>query len=170
MRGFSLIELLIYSSLVALIIVFSALFAISIMKATSKSSIREEVQRNAANILRIFDFGVRHAQSIYIPTSDFLGNPGRISLATTSYPPEDEEITYTDLYIHDGQFCVKRELTGVFCITSSNVEVTSLVFSRLVQSGGQESAQIRFTIRYDHPNAEFQLPLTVETSARLRSY
>ena len=169
-KGFTLMELLVYSALVALVITLAIVFAISITKETSKSSIREEVQRNAAGILRTFDFEVHHARGIYTPTSDFLGNPGRLSLLTSLTPPTGESSGYLDMYVDAGAFCLKRELTGVSCITSSNVQVSSLTFTRIVQSGGQESAQMRATVRYVHPNAEFQFPLTVQTSARLRGY
>lgn len=169
-KGFTLMELLIYSAIIALIIVFTVLFVLSIVKETAKSSVREEVQRNAANILRVFTFEVREAQSIYTSTSDFSGNPGRLSLLITRNLPAGETSSYIDMYTDDGAFCVKRELTGVSCITSSGVDVTSLAFTRIVQAGGQESVRMRFILRYDHPNAEFQFPATVQTSARLRSY
>ena len=79
-KGFTLMELLIYSALVALIITFAIVFAVSIMKETAKSSAKEEVLRNVASILRSFDFEVHHSSAIYTATSDFSGNPGRLSL------------------------------------------------------------------------------------------
>lgn len=169
-KGFTLMELLIYSALTAFVITFAIIFAISILKETAKSSIKEEVQRNAASILRIFDFEVHHASAIYVPSSDFLGNPGRLSFLSSRMPPSGESAAYLDMYIDSGTFCLKRELTGVSCVTSSNIQVSSLRFTRLVQAGGQESVQMRATVRYVHPNTEYQFPLTVQTSARLRAY
>ncbi len=163
-------ELLVYSALVALVITFAIIFAISITKETAKSSIRDEVQRNALSILRAFDFETHHAQSVYTATSDFFGNPGRLSLLSSLALPAGENLSYLDMYVDAGAFCLKRELTGVSCITSSNVEVSSLTFTRLVQAGGEESVQMRTTVRYLHPNAALQIPLTVQTSARLRGY
>lgn len=169
-KGFTLMELLIYSALVALIITFSVVFAISIVKETAKSSIKEEIQRNAASILRAFDFETHHSSAIYVPSSDFLGNPGRLSLISERILPSGERAAYLDMYVDAGAFCLKRELTGVSCITSSNIETTSLSFTRIVQAGGQESVRMRVTLRYIHPNIEFQFPLTVQTSARLRAH
>lgn len=168
--GFTLIELLVYSALAALVITFAIVFAISIMKETAKSSIKEEVQRNVTAILRAFDFEVHHARSIYNSTSDFVGNPGRLSLLSTLNAPGGETSGYLDMYVDDDAFCLKRELAGVSCITSSNVEVSGLTFTRLLQAGGQESVRMRATVRYVHVNSELQFPLTVQTTARLREY
>lgn len=163
-------ELLVYSALAALVITFSIVFAISIMKETGRSSIKEEVQRNVTSILRTFDFEVHHGRSIYVSTSDFIGNPGRLSLLSSLNPSGGETSGYLDMYVDNGAFCLKRELSGVSCVTSSSVEVSSLTFTRVAQAGGQESVQMRLTVRYVHPNSEFQLPLTVQTTARLRGY
>jgi prepilin-type N-terminal cleavage/methylation domain-containing protein len=169
-KGFTLIELLVYTALLAIVLSSTFLFAISIMTNTAKSSIRDNIHRSAANILRTFDFEVRHAESVYTPTSDFASNPGRLSLATTRNLPKGETRGYVDIYEDNGRLCIKREISGVSCITSADMDVTSLSFVRIQQAGGQESVQIRFTVQNDHVNADLQIPQTVQTTARLRSY
>jgi len=168
--GFTLIELLIYVSVLALVITLSILFTLGVIEAAIKSSAKEEVQVNIANIIQSFDFEVRQAESLYVSTSDFVGDPGQLSFVSSRNLPVNEIETYVDMYLDKGRFCLKREVSGVSCITSSGVEVTSLTFKRIVQSGGAESVQMRFSIQNRISKSEYQFQETIQTSARLRSY
>ena len=169
-NGFTLIELLVYVAVLAIIITLSVLFTLGIIEAAAKSAAKEEVQVNIANIIQSFDFEIRHAQALYVPTSDFIGDPGQLSFVSPRNLPANESETYVDMYLDEGRFCLKREVSGVSCITSLGVEVTSLTFERIVQPGGAESVQIRFSIRNKIPKVEYQFQETIQTSARLRSY
>lgn len=170
MRGFTLIELLIYTAVLSLVLVLAAQFVFSVIEATAKSGAKEEVQANSAAVIKAFDFEIRHARSVYTKTSDFVGDPGQLSLLSARDVPSDETTSYVDMYVYNGRICVKFELRGVSCITSSGVEATNLAFTSVVQAGGAESVQIRFTIRNRSPRQEYQFAQTVRTSARLRSY
>jgi prepilin-type N-terminal cleavage/methylation domain-containing protein len=169
-KGFTLIELLVYTAVLSLVLTLSAQFSLGVLEASAKSIAKERVQANAANILQAFDFEVRHAQALYTPTSNFTSDPGQLSLVTSRNLPGDETRSYTDIYADNGRLCMKRELTGLSCVSSSEVEITSLVFTRVIQVGGVESARMRFVIRNRSPKAEYRFDQTVQTSARLRSY
>lgn len=170
MRGFTLIELLVYTAVLSLILTLSAQFALGVVEASAKSVAKERVQANAANILQAFDSEVRHAQALYTPTSDFVSDPGQLSLVTSRNLPSEETRSYVDIYVDSGRLCMKRELTGLSCVSSSEVEITSLIFTRISQAGGVESARMRVTLRNISPKAGYQFPQIVQTSARLRPY
>jgi len=169
-RGFTLIELLVYTAVLALVLTLSVQFALGVLEASAKSAAKEEVQVNAASILQAFDFEIRHAQAVYPPTSDFVGDPGQLSLVSTINLQPNETVSYVDIYVDDGKFCIKRESLGVSCLTPGGVEVTSLIFTRIVQPAGAESVQMRFSIRNRIPKVEYQFEESIQTSARLRSY
>ena len=170
MRGFTLIELLVYIAVLALVLTLAVQFALGVLEATAKSAAKEEVQVSAAAIIRAFDFEIRHAQSVYTSTSDFASDPGQLSLASLRQLPAEETVSYLDIYLTEGKFCMKRELMGVSCVSSPGVEVTALTFARIVQASGAESVQMRFTIRNRSPKAEYQFDQALQTSTRLRSY
>jgi len=170
MRGFTLIELLVYIAILVIVLTMAMQFTLALIEANAKSNAKEEVQVNAQAVLQAFDFGTRHAQAVYDPTSDFLGNPGQLSLLTTRYMLADEAQSYVDMYVDNGRFCVKNELAGVSCVTSSKVEITSLTFTEITQPQGAESVQMRFSLRFDSPRTEYYFTQTVQTSARLRAY
>jgi hypothetical protein len=146
-------------------------FTLQIVESSAKASAKEDVEANSARILQAFDSLTRQAESVYDPTSDFIGNPGQLSLVSSTNLLPDEQRTFIDLYADDGRFCMKRERDGVSCLTTSRTELTSLGFSRIRQSAtSTESVQMRFTLRARNPRPDYQFSEQVQTTARLRSY
>lgn len=170
MRGFTLIELLVYVALLSIILTLAVGFLLSVIESTARMDAKEEVQKNAAAIIRAFDYAARQSSAIYGPTSDFVSDPGQISLVSSINLAPDENESYVDMYLDNGRFCVKWELTGVECVTSTRIEVTSLRFTRIDQGSNIESVQIMATLRFDSPRTEYYFTETVETSVRLRGY
>lgn len=168
--GFTLIELLVYTAVLALVLTLAVQFALGVLEATAKSVAKERVQVNAAAVIQAFDFETRHAQAVYTPTSDFINDPGQLSLVSTLQLPVGETVSYLDIYLQDGRLCMKRERAGVSCVSSLGVEVTALAFTRIAQPGSAESVQMRFSIRNKSPKAEYQFTQSLQTSVRLRSY
>ena len=170
MRGFTLVELLVYTATFSLVLVLAVIFVMGVLEATAKSNAKEEVQANAAAIIQLFDTTVRHSQSVYDRTSDFIGDPGQLSLVSIRDLLPQETESYVDIYSDEGKFCVKRELYGVLCASSSKTELTSLTFREITQAGGAESVQMIFTIRYKSPKQEYYFMETYQVSARVRPY
>jgi hypothetical protein len=170
MRGFTLVELLVYTATLSLVLILSVIFVMGVLEATAKSNAKEEVQANASAIIQLFDITVRHSQSVYDPTSDFTGDPGQLSLVSNRDLLPEEQESYVDLYIDEGKFCLKREFHGVSCASSSKTELTSLTFREITQAGGAESVQMIFTIRYKSPKQEYYFTETYQVSARVRPY
>lgn len=169
-KGFTLIEFIVYVALLAILLTLTVQFILSVIESAARMDAKEEVQKNAAAITRAFEHEVRHSHEIYTPTSDFVSDPGQLSLLSSINLPPDENETYTDIYLHNGRFCIKWELTGADCVTSSSVEVTSLTFTRIEQSPTVESARMVATLRFDSPRVEYFFTETLYTTARLRNY
>ncbi len=171
MKGFTLIELVVYVALLGIVVAGTMQFTLGIVETSAKASAKEEVEANSARILQTFDFLARQAESVYDPTSDFVGNPGQLSLVSSASLLPDEQQTFIDLYADDGRFCIKRERDGVSCLTTSRTELTSLAFTKIRQSAtSTESVQMRFTLRGRNPKADYQFSERIQTTARLRSY
>lgn len=170
MKGFTLIELIVYVALLAVILTLAVQFILNVIDSTARMDAKEEVQKNAAAIVKAFDYITRHSQAIYDPTSDFAADPGQLSLVSGINLPPDEDETYVDMYADDGRFCVKWELGGADCVTSTRVEVTSLTFIEMDQGSSIESVQMMATLRFDSPRSEYYFTETIQTSVRLRNY
>lgn len=171
MKGFTLIELLVYVALLGIVVTLTMQFTLGIVESSAKASAKEGVEANAAAILQMFDFLTRHADLVYDPTSDFIGDPGQLSLVSSINPPQNEQRAYVDLYADDGRFCAKSERDGVSCLTTLRTELTSLTFQKIMQSAtSTESVQMRFRLRARNPRPDYQFSEQVQTTARLRSY
>jgi hypothetical protein len=116
-------------------------------------------------------YEIREAKSVYTPTSIFNSNPGQLSLETEKYLPAGEDKSYIDFYILDGRLCLKKESQNPIFLTSDRVEVTNLVFSRIV-TNQIPSIQINLTVNYKNPNGrpEYQSSVSLQSVDSLRSY
>lgn len=171
MKGFTLIELLVYVALLGIVVTGTMQFTLGIVESSAKASAKEEVEANSARILQAFDFLTRQAEFVYDPTSDFIANPGQLSLTSSLPSLADEQRTYVDLYADDGRFCTKSERDGVSCLTTLRTELTSLTFTKIRQSAtSTESIQMRFDLRARNPRQDYQFTEQIQTTARIRNY
>ena len=171
-RGFSLIEFVIYTGIIALVVLFLFEFLVGIVSNQSRGSAREAVITNAVTAINSIDFEVRNASYIYDATSVFGSSPGQLSLSTTQNLPEGETQTYVDLFVSmDQKLCIKRETSGVECITSDKVNVTNLQFTKVILTNAEESGiQTNITVEYDTNDSDLVTPFTLQSFARLRNY
>jgi len=169
-RGFTLIELLVYVALLAVILTLATQFILTVVESAARMDAKDEVGKNAVAIARTFDYIARHSNTIYGPTSDFVSDPGQVSFVSNINLPEDENETYTDIYVDNDKFCTKKEISGVDCVTSSRVKVTSLIFTVTDEGLSSESVQMRATVRFNSPRPEYYFADTIQTSVRLRNY
>jgi prepilin-type N-terminal cleavage/methylation domain-containing protein len=171
-QGFTLFEILIYISILAIIsvaIVSFVLWAIN-FNASSKAAI--EVQDNARRAMEIMTYEIREANSVYLPTSVFFTHLGQLSLETGLEPPAGETKTYKDFYLSNGVLYFKEEGSLPEPLTSDNVRVTNLVFRNLGHNASTtpDSIQIYLGAQYNNPTnrPEFQASTSLEFSVSLR--
>lgn len=170
-KGFTLIEFVVYTALFGLIIVFLFQFMLSVVSHQGRGKIREAVISNTTHVANTIDSEIRRAYGIYDPVSQFGVSGGHLSLATRGSLPSGESETYTDIYLSsDNKVCVKKESTGVVCITTPDVVVTQLEFQKITLSDGSESGiQTKLTIEYDTPDTDKKAPMSIQTFTRLRN-
>jgi len=146
-KSFTLIEILVYIGVFSVIIV--------------------TILDNTRRIMGIMSHEIKEARSIYVPTT----TSNQVSLETIKYLPEGEITTYVDFYLCNDRLCFKKESQDSIFLTSESVEVSNLVFTRVV-SGGNPSLQIDLTVDYKNPNnrPEYQSSVSLTSTASLRSY
>ena len=169
-RAFTLIELLIYGLFLVIISVVAVSFFIQVVNVTETSRRSRESLENARRALDVISQEVRHAKSVYDPTSTLDTNPGQLSLETTRDLPPDEETTYVDFYVDDDRLYVKREGQDEQLITSEKVKVNELTFSLLADASEKPAVQVRITVEYVDPIRGPSNAVTLVSTATLRSY
>jgi len=163
-KSFTLIEVLIYIAVLAIIVSVASSFFLWVIRANTKTKAMREVLDNTRRAMEIMTYEIKEAKSIYTPTSTFGSHPGQLSLETKKYLPTGETKTYIDFYLCGAQLCLKKESQNPVTLTSERVEVSNLVFSQIVTSG---IPSIQINLQIDYKN---QASITLTSTASLRSY
>lgn len=147
-RGYTLIELLIYTAMLVIISVVLVASFIQIVNVVETSRRNREALDNARVALDLINQEIRHAESVYTPTSVVDTSPGQLSLETTRDTPTDEESTYVDIYVDNQRLFIKRESQSDQIVTSEKVRITSLEFNLLNETATKSAVRTRLTIEY----------------------
>jgi prepilin-type N-terminal cleavage/methylation domain-containing protein len=168
-KGFTLIEILIYIAVLAIIVLAALAFLTWTTNSNTKTKAMREVSDNARRAMEIMIHEIKEAKSIYTPTSSST----QLSLETIHYLPTGETSTYIDFYLCGAAsttLCLKKESQASLAITSNRVEVNNLEF--ILVSTTTPSVQISLGINYKNPEnrPELQASINVTSTASLRSY
>lgn len=168
-KGFTLIEVLIYAAMLAIISLVVLIFVNQLLGVNETTRRTRESLDNARRALDTIAQEIRHAESIYTPTSVFGTNPGQLSLATTRDLPADENLTYVDFYVDSGSLYIKREGQSDQLLTSEKVKVTNLTFVNN-STGGGDAIRISITVEYKDPITGPKNAVTLTSTSVLRTY
>lgn len=168
-KGFTLIEVLVYATLLAIISLVVLLFVNQLLGVNETTRRTRESLDNARRSLETIAQEIRHADSIYTPTSVFGTSPRQLSLATTRDLPDDENLTFVDFYVDAGSLYLKREGQSDQLLTSEKVKVTNLTFVNN-STGGGDAIRISITIEYKDPTNGPKNAVTLTSTAVLRTY
>lgn len=146
LTGFTLIEMVVYVSVCSIILGSLAFFAFWALRAGAKAKMEQEVLNNGRRAMEIMIYEIKKSESVYPPTSVFDSNPGQLSLEqkTSSLPQESE--TFSDFFRCGQVLCFKRESQEPIALTSANVNLTNLQFSKLSNSATATSIQIKIEL------------------------
>ena len=169
--GFTLIEILIYIVVLVIIITAVSTFFLWGIRSNTKAKVMRETLDNSSRAMETITREIKEAESIYTPTSVFNSHPGQLSLEATKYLPEGETTSYVDFYLCGTQLCFKKESQDPIALTSDKVEVSNLVFSRII-TNEIPSVQINLNIDYKDSTGrpEYQASVNLISTISLRRY
>lgn len=141
-RGMSLIEMLVYVAVLALIFVLVISTIVSFTKSYKDVAANRRAERAGIDVLERISREIRDADSITVAQSTFGSNPGALTLVKTSGGTS----TTTRFYIDAG--VAKVDVNGTYSgpLTSSRVSVTELYLYRLTNSN-TEAVKIDLTVQ-----------------------
>lgn len=158
-QGFTLIELLIYISVLSIVSVIIAGALLWVVQLQSYVGSQNDITSSASRAMRSITQEIREADGIYGPSSVFDEHPGQLSLVTSKYTAEGHETGYMDLFVCDGQVCMKKEGEDPVSITSQDVLVQELTFNRIGES-------VRITLDMLHEGSDISTSVTGAASVR----
>jgi prepilin-type N-terminal cleavage/methylation domain-containing protein len=170
--GFTLTEILVYISVSSIIILIVASFFLWTNRSSAKSKTLREVLNNSKRAMETMTYEIKHAESIYGPTSVFSSSTGQLSLQTQNYAQQDETTSYVDFFICEDRLCLKKENQEPIVLTSEKVKINNLKFFRINTSTSTDSVQISLGINYVAPSnkPEYQASINTTSTISLRHY
>lgn len=170
MKGFTLLETLIYVALLTIITTFLASFILDLSRSYTKARIKSEVSSQTQRALETITREIKRAKSVYTPTSYFgTGNAKRqLSLETLSNLPVGENSTFVDFYLDNQKIYLKREGQAIESLTSDLIKITSLTFDLYNAKNIVIKIQAQFNTASTKP--EYQAQISLEGAATLRNY
>lgn len=163
-NGFTLIEILVYISVLTIVILAVSSFFLWAIRSNNKAKAIRETHYSVRRAMDIISYEIREANSVYTPTT----NSNQLSLETTKYLPVDETSTFIDFFLCGTQVCFKKESQSPFALTSDRVEVNSLNFIQVAST----SVQIGIGINFENPEnrSELQVFINATSTASIRAY
>lgn len=166
-KGFSIVEVLVSTSIFSFILLVIISFFLSTNDFNSKAKSDSQALENARRVLDIITYEIRGAKSIYTPTT----TANQLSLETIKYLPTDEITTYIDFFLCGSALCLKKESQNPVALNSDDVQIVSLSFSQAL-NGTKPSIQVNLTVNYNSPSsgATNYSSVNLTSTASLRSY
>ena len=168
-KGFTLLEILIYISILAILFLAVSSFLTWSIKLSVKATAIREATDNARRAMEIMTYEIRGAKSVYGPT--FTST--QLSLETTRYLPAGETSTFIDFYLcgdATSTICLKKESQNPIAITSDGVSVSSLVFTQISTTTPSVQVQLRLDYKTSAGKPEYQASVETTSTASLRNY
>ncbi|MEX0877771.1 MAG: hypothetical protein WDZ40_02840 [Candidatus Spechtbacterales bacterium] len=171
-QGFSLMELIVYTALLAMVIMFLFQFLLGAVNSQSRGGSKDKLINNTISAMHAIDFQIRHSSDIYDATSDFVSDPGQLSLLSkkAGYPGETQ--AYLDIFVDSNErLCIKKENTGIQCLTSGGIVVASLDFSKVyLEDGTEDGILTALTLEYNPGGSGDILSHSVQSFTQMRNY
>lgn len=161
-KGTTLIEVLLYTILVAFFIVLVTSYASNISSGKVKNDATAEVNDNVQITILEISSAIRNAKGLVTPE-----NQGEISSVLIVTTAEDQRVTFD---LAGGRLRVTENGGLPVEITSAKVEVSNLVFSNLTRAGTQGNIRVQMKISRVNPTniSEFAASSEIDSSISLR--
>ena len=160
-KGFTLIEVLIYITIIGVVVSGFIAFALSINQSRAKTYVVQEVQANTRTALGLISQKIRLAEDVVTPSE---GNS--TSTLILDMPDPDANLTFS---VTDGVLGIAEGLGDPTAITSDEVNVSSLSLTNWAITGERDNIRVEMTIEYKNPSSkEYECSQSSQTSVSIR--
>jgi type II secretory pathway pseudopilin PulG len=164
--GFTLVETLIYIAIMSIVLVSFITFILSISNSRNKAFVVQEVQANARIAMNIISQKIKTANDVNIGDSVFGADPGVLSLAMQD---ANKNPTIINLSQDNGILQIKEGTNDPIQVTSSDVQITNLVFSDFTNGTSKENIKIEISVDYkNQEDAAYAYSQSLITAVSLR--
>lgn len=168
MKGFTLIEMLIYTALAGIFLTGVTYFAIGLLNGQAKTLVEQEVNDNLRNSMRRIEFEIRNAQDINLVTTSELC----LKMSNSTYNP-------TRVYLNSGKLRIAwgggtnncSAMSNDQQLTSNLVTVNSINFYNYGNGATTKNVSFKLDISYNSSSGgqQWVKNQNYTTNAELRS-
>lgn len=144
-RGFTLVETLLYVSIVSMMLLVMSAFLFLIMQSRTKFQTISEVDQGGIQAMQIISQAIRNAKQINIPAQGAQGG-------TLSVEVEDAGKTPTVFNSDGANIQIKEGLGATMPLTNSKISVSGLNFHNVSAINTPGIIKFQFTITYINPS------------------
>jgi len=148
-KGFTLLEFILYFALISIVVGMISAFAVDVVKTRAKTAAIAEVEQNMRFGMQRILRTVRQATKLNVGSSVFDSATGVLSLDMP-----DAAATPTVFDLSDGVLRVKEGAAAAVAITSPDVRITSLRFSKDNGAGNNVAVSVGLDVAYDTDNPD----------------
>ena len=162
-KGFTLIEMLLYLSILSVVILALSSFMFLSYTSRVKASVIAEVEQQGSQTMNLITQNIRNAATITAPAAGSAGSSLTLTEYTGAVSPTVFNQSGNILRITEGA-------TAAVNITSNRVVVSGLNFQNLSRSGTPGNIKITFTLTHINPDnrGEYIYSKTFTSTASLR--
>lgn len=163
-KGVTFIELLLYISISAIILMISSVFLSVLLSARVKNQTMAEVGQQGMQIMQIITNSVRNADLINFPLTGDSGTSLSLALASSSLNPTFFTFSSDGIQIQEGA-------GEVIALSSSRVVISDVIFQNLSLPNTPGIVRVQFTVSHINPSGrnEYSSSKNFTTSISLRS-
>lgn len=162
-QGFTLVELLLYTSLLAIIVSVVSIGAATLLEGRIKSQTIGEVEQQGQQVLQYIAQVARNAEAVTAPPAGSSAAALTLDVPTVADDP-------TVLDISAGALRVTEGAGSPVVLTNDDVTASGLTVTNLSRTGTPGTVRIEFTLTYSNPTGRNELDYskTFYASASLR--
>jgi prepilin-type N-terminal cleavage/methylation domain-containing protein len=160
-RGFSLIEMLVYLSVLAIILIVIINIVLSYTTSYRTLSVNRIIEHSAMNAMERMTRDIRAANSIDSANSTFGTNPGVLTIIST----HSGFSTTTKFYVSSNKLNIDVNSSFLGPLTASNVVVSNLTFTLLT---GSTTNAIKIDMTVDASNGTVSKSRTYHSTIVLK--
>ena len=169
-KGITLVEVLVYITLLALASVIIISFVISLITTQNKINLEKDTWENAQFAIERISRGIQKASTIDEGESSFDVNPGELTL-NTYINSGDINTTPVKFFILNDRLYVKEGSAAAEPLTGENVSVTNFYLKKYSPASVSPVVQVDITVEKSQGvSGDLHASSSASTSVSLRNY
>lgn len=161
--GFTLVEILLYVSIISVMLTVLSVFMFSVLQSRTKFQTISEVDQQGIQVAQIITQTIRNAKSITVPAQGVSGSSLTLGFDDSAKNPTVFNSNGVNIQIKEG-------INSIFPLANAKITISGLSFANVSKTNTPGIVKFQFTLTYVNPSGrnEYDYSKTFFGSASLR--